>query len=222
LIGVLAPLALALACHSKSAPPPGPSPAPSGPLDQPAAPGELDAEIGALGDAHSAWEQEAVRRIEARGPAVVPRLLRELDADRLGGVGRARILTLLGGIGAPEGLPAVLAGCGDRLPGVRAAAIDAASAFRDPRATVTLIRLLDDPDRDVVVQAELRLGERRDQAAVPRLGALLDSPDQGIRYGAARALFRTATPEARSLLRRRLDHETDAEVRAAITSGPAE
>jgi HEAT repeat protein len=223
---------LALACASKvaRAPEPGeasrPPPAataPSAPATPPpvgaAADGELDADIGALGDAAPARPQEAARRLEARGPAVVPRLLRELDLDRLGGVGRARILTVLAWIGDQRGLPPALASLDDKRSGVRAAAIDAVAAFRDPRATAALIRLLDDGDGDVVKQAALRLGERRDPAAVPRLGTLLASPDQGTRYSAALALSRVATPEARALLRGRLAGEADAEVRAVIVAG---
>lgn len=224
---------LALACVSKAERPPAaseasrlpaaaprPAPSPAPPFGAGAG-ADLEAEIAALGDAASAREEDAVRRIAARGTAAVPRLLSELDLDRLGGVGRARILTLLGRSGAARGLPAVLAALDDRRPVTRAAAIDAASAFRDPRATAALIRLLDDSDTDVVKQAALRLGERRDGAAVPRLGALLESPAQGIRYSAALALSRVATPEARTRLRRHLDSETDAEVRAVIASGLA-
>jgi HEAT repeat protein len=219
---------LALACTPKASPvretgagaqPPRTAATLPPPAVGAAAGGDIDADILTLGDADSAREKGAVVRIEARGATAVPPLLRELDRDRLGGVGRARILTLLSRIGAPEGLPPALAALDDRLAGVRAAAIDAVSAFRDPRATAALIRRLDAADADVVIQAALRLGERGDPAAVPRLGALLGSPAQGIRYSAALALSRIATPPARALLRRHLDAETDAEVRAVIAAG---
>jgi HEAT repeat protein len=223
---------LALACASKVARAPEPgeasrpthgAPAPSAPAAPPpvgaAGDRELDAEIGALGDAAPDRPEEAARRLAARGAAVVPRLLRELDLDRLGGVGRARILTLLARMDAPEGLPAALAALDDKRSGVRAAAIDAVSMFRDPRATAALIRLLDNSNSDVVEQAALRLGQRRDAEAVPRLGALLASPTQGTRYSAALALSRVATPEARALLRGRLNGEADPEVRAVIVAG---
>ena len=49
--------------------------------------------------------------------------------------------------------------------------------------------------------------------AVPQLGALLESPSQGVRFSAALALQRVGTPEARARLRDRLVRETDPEVR---------
>jgi HEAT repeat protein len=78
----------------------------------------------------------------------------------------------------------------------------------------TLLRLLGDPDADVVKQAAARLGDRRAAGAVQRLGDLLFNPEQGVRYAAARALGRVGTPEAREWLRAALARETDDEVRA--------
>jgi HEAT repeat protein len=177
---------------------------------------DVAAELRALADADSPALAEALRSLEARGAAVAPRLIEELALDRLGGVGRARILTLLARIGAPEGATPAIAAVDDPSPVVRATAIDAVAAFDDPRVEPTLLRLLGNPDADVVGQAAARLGDRRATGAVQRLGDLLFNPDQGVRYAAARALARVGTPEARDWLRAALARETDPEVRAII------
>jgi HEAT repeat protein len=183
--------------------------------------GELEHDIEALGDAQSAREEQAVQRIAGRGRSAVPRLLQELERDRLGGIGRARILSLLARAGAPEALPALLAALHDPRAVTRAAAIDAVSAFSKPSATAALVALLSDPDPDTVTQAALRLADRHQPETTQPLGKLLLREEQGIRFAAVRALSRIGTPEAQQLLRAHLPREGDAEVRSVILGADA-
>ncbi len=176
----------------------------------------LEEDLRALGDADSRRQEQAVRRIRGMGSTAVPRLLEELAADRLGGVGQARILRLLAQSGAPETLPPILAVMDDPRHVVREAAIEAVAEFDDPRASAVLVRLLGDADTDVVKQAASRLGERRDAGAVEALGKLLERNEQGVRYSAARALANIAEPQAHQVLVAHLPQEADEEVRAVI------
>jgi HEAT repeat protein len=177
---------------------------------------ELEADLMALGDARSARLDVAMRRLAARGVAAVPALLDELAADRVGGVGRARITRLLAESGAPEALGPILATLDDPRSIVRAAAIAAIAAFDDPRATAALLAVLGNAHPDAVKQAAAWLGDRREPSAVGALGALLGRDDQGLRFVAARALAQIDSPAARALLAAHLVRETDAEVRAII------
>ena len=177
---------------------------------------QIERDIAALGDADSARVDPAFRWIAARGRTAVPRLLQELARDRLGGIGRARILWLLGHAGTVEALPAILAALYDPLYLVRTAAIDATSSFSDPRARAALVNLLMDRDPDIVIQSALRLGDRREPEAAGALGKLLLRNEQGIRYAATRSLARIGTPEARQILRAHLSSESDDEVRSLI------
>ena len=177
---------------------------------------QIERDIAALGDADSARVDQAFRWIAARGRTAVPRLLRELARDRLGGIGRARILWLLGHAGTVEALPAIIPALYDPLYLVRTAAIDATASFADPRARAALVNLLMDRDPDIVVQAALRLGDRREPEAASALGKLLLRNEPGIRYAATRALARIGTPEARQILRAHLSSESDDEVQSLI------
>lgn len=177
---------------------------------------EIEDDLRVLGDAPSPRQDEAMHRIARRGRAAVPALLAELAADRLGGIGRARVLRLLARTAAPEALPPILAALGDHRHDARAAAIDAVAVFPDPSALAALIKLLDDPDVDVVKHVAARLGDRRDAAAIEPLSQLLERMDQGTRYSAARALASIGGPRARELLAAHLPSETDDEVRAVI------
>jgi HEAT repeat protein len=177
---------------------------------------QIERDIAALGDADSARVDPAFRWIAARGRTAVPRLLQELERNRLGGIGRARILWLLGHAGTVEALPALIAALHDPLYLVRTAAIDATASFADPRARTALVNLLLDRDPDIVVQAALRLGDRREPESTGALGQLLLRSESGIRYSATRALARLGTPEARQILRAHLASESDDEVRSLI------
>ena len=177
---------------------------------------QIERDIAALGDADSARVDPAFRWIAARGRTAVPWLLQELARDRLGGIGRARILWLLGHAGTVEALPAIVAALYDPLYLVRTAAIDATASFADPRARAALVNLLMDRDPDIVVQSALRLGDRREPEFASALGKLLLRNEQGIRYAATRSLARIGTPEARQILRAHLSSESDDEVRSLI------
>ena len=170
----------------------------------------------ALGDARSPRQEAAFDRLSALGAAAVPALLQGLRDDRVGGVGAARMLQLLGESPVADALPAVIAALTDPRDIVRAAAITAVAGFADPRATAALVALLDDPDPNVVQQASIRLGERRDEGAVLPLTRLLARDDQGVRFGAAKALLAIDNPAARDAVRTNLATERDAEIRALI------
>src|SRR5262249_16853501 len=86
----------------------------------------------------------------------------------------------------------------------------------DARADSTLLRLLGDPDADIVQQAASCLGDREQTGAVSALGALLARDEQGVRYSAVRALARIGGPDAQAILRTHLPREHDAEIRAVI------
>ncbi len=177
---------------------------------------QIERDIAALGDADPARVDPAFRWIAARGRTAVPRLLQELSRDRLGGIGRARILWLLGHAGTVEALPAIIATLHEPLYLVRTAAIDATASFADPRARAALVNLLLDRDPDIIVQATLRLGDRREPETTNAISQLLLRKEQGIRYSATRALARIGTPETGQILRAHLVSESDEEVRSLI------
>jgi HEAT repeat protein len=176
--------------------------------------------IEALGDARSPRQEEAVQRLSSLRSAAVPALIEALREDRLGGVGRARILRLLAACPVEDALPDVLAALDDARHIARSAAIVAVAAFGDPRATAALVGLLDDADPDIVQHTASVLGERREQVAVRPLIRLLSRAEQGVRYSATKALRAVGNREATAALAELRARETDPEIRALIEGNP--
>ncbi|NJN21989.1 MAG: HEAT repeat domain-containing protein [Leptolyngbya sp. RL_3_1] len=88
----------------------------------------------------------------------------------------------------------------DDDPTVRAAAIAALGAFRDPEITPALLAALSDPVVAVRREAVVALGRDRDRQGaenwVDRLGQCLWDPDAGVGQAAATALGRLRLPSA--------------------------
>ena len=94
----------------------------------------------------------------------------------------------LGSLGAEAVVPLIRV-LDSRHKVVRIGAIEALASIRDPRSIPSLVWLLQN-DQIVEVRwvAALALGEIGDRSAIPPLVLALRSPEQYIRYGAARSL----------------------------------
>jgi HEAT repeat protein len=89
------------------------------------------------------WAAGEIRWADAPRAAVVAAVL--AAAVHTDPLVREAAVASLGAIGDPAGLPAVLAGCGDR-PAVRRRAVLALAAFDGPEVEAALVRALADPD----------------------------------------------------------------------------
>jgi HEAT repeat protein len=63
-------------------------------------------------------------------------------------------------------------------------------------STKALVRLMDDPDADLRIQAALALGSQRHPEAIEALVRALDDPDPNVRFHAIEALGKLASPAA--------------------------
>jgi hypothetical protein len=124
---------------------------------------QLEYDIAQLGMSRPEVTWDAIRRIEARGAAAVPALLRTLAEDRLGGAGRGLVLRILGTLALPETLPAVAAALHDTRHVTRTAALTAVACFPGSEATSALEAMLADPDPDIRRQAAAHLAYRAGQ-----------------------------------------------------------
>src|SRR5262245_39747952 len=101
---------------------------------------------------------------------------------------------------------------------VRTRAASSLSYFDDALARASLAKViaeaLDDPE--VRIQAIAALSVSAGRTAVPRLSSLLADPVAEVRAAAVRGLIRTRAPEARALLRAKLESESAPLVRAQI------
>jgi HEAT repeat protein len=100
---------------------------------------------------------------------------------------------------APEDAPA--------WPGWRAAVARAIGVAADPRAELTLARMLDSDQKEERVAAARALGPSGSEASVPVLIRALDDPDWEVRAQAARSLAAHPDPGAVPALEKKLSDE---------------
>src|SRR5262245_20531002 len=92
----------------------------------------------------------------------------------------------------PRTLEAALRDLGERLPRVRASAVDDLARYREPgdraRVSAALVSALSDEASEVRVRAATALGELGEASALARLLTLVDDGDALVRQAAVEAL----------------------------------
>lgn len=130
---------------------------------------------------------------------------------------RELALESLGFLGDPDSLDIILARIEDQVPGVREAAIIAASRHDDPRVDEMLDRALESDDPEVRYQAIRSFADRHEPDAVwKRLSQFFDDTDPEIRAQAAFAMGRGEVQKAKDRLVSLLDDEATPSKEAAL------
>lgn len=142
---------------------------------------------------------------DERRRAAVPAVL-----QRLGSAGepfRVQAVAFLGRVPTPEAEAAILAATEDLSSAVRRAAAAALKSGAGPRTLKALLRLLEDPDRDVRIAAIDALGATKQTAAVTPLAARVErESDEQVLEKIVDALGVIGAPEAVEALLGLLDH----------------
>ncbi len=120
----------------------------------------------------------------------------------------------------PEALPALekIYRDASALPSKRSRAVSGMAQVDNPRANEVLKEIVLDPksEQHLRATAMLALGYRGGPEAIAALEPMLAHDEPALREGAARALAKVGTPQAKQPLEERLDRETDPVVREAI------
>jgi HEAT repeat protein len=124
------------------------------------APGVVEAACNALGELEELAEDGPTAGAPGKGVAVAAvEALGRTATGHADPLCREAAVAALGALGAPAGLPAVLAALDDK-PAVRRRAVVALAGFDGPEVDVALTRAADDRDWQVRQAAEDLLGHR--------------------------------------------------------------
>jgi HEAT repeats/HEAT repeat len=146
------------------------------------------------------------------------RIFKSLSASRSEDVPVRRYLVLvLGKLGDPEAVEALLSAAKDPDPDTRLYAVWALGKLGDPRALPTVTEASLSEDAGMRKMAAYVLGQLHDHAAVPRLQVLLGDPVPDVRWNAAIALASLSDAAGLPVLRSMIDREALA--RQATLSG---
>jgi cyclophilin family peptidyl-prolyl cis-trans isomerase/HEAT repeat protein len=165
---------------------------------------------------------QAIRALGRIGErSAVPALLALVQSRQTEPHVRLEAITALGGLSGPGVIDALLDALTDPSPANRAAAIRSAAAV-DPEEFVTALSGLD-VDRDWSVRAVLAdtLGTLRPDAALPRVTAMLDDPDQRVIPSVLGSLVKLKAPNLSTILALKLLADNPV-VRAAAATGIGE
>jgi cyclophilin family peptidyl-prolyl cis-trans isomerase len=165
---------------------------------------------------------EAVRSLGRIGDAAaVPVLSKLVETMETEPQVRLEAVVALGGIRAPGVVELLLDLFSHPSPTMRAAALRSAAAA-DPEGFVAVLSGLD-PDQNWTVRTTMAdvLGSLPQEAALPRLNAMLSDGDQRVIPTVIRSLVRQKAPLAEAILLSRLTAD-DAVVRAAAAEGLGE
>ena len=172
--------------------------------------------------AHPAVVVQAVRGLGALGdPAAIP-LLVKLVADRsLEPPLRLEAATSIGTLATPQTADLLIELLGERLPGIRSAALRALARVEPDVFIATLAGLEPDQDWTVRVAEANALGTLPAERSLPRLTALLEDRDQRVVPAAIEALAASKPAGLEKILVEKLGAD-DFAVRAAAASALGE
>lgn len=118
---------------------------------------------------------------------------------------RRYLALVLGKLGDPSAVPALLAAAKDPDSETRLYSVWALGALADPRALDTVLEASQSPDAGVRKMAAYVLGRLNSRAAVPRLKVLLEDSVTDVRWNAAIALARLGDAAGLPVLRSMVD-----------------